>query len=115
MSSRVPTIENSLKVFNLKLLDKWTKEKIKEFEVYEFAPPKYVGPQAVWDKLRWLYDEKIGRDDLTPVKVHFTNEDLTDTPEENINFTDENLISSINKNKDQYLALLKQRNDKVHA
>lgn len=47
--------------------------------------------------------------------IHFTNEDLTDTPEENINFTDENLISSINKNKDQYLALLKQRNDKVHG
>lgn len=115
MSRKVPVIENSLKIFNLKLLDKWTKEKIKEFKVYEFAPPKYVGPQAVWDKLRWLYDEKIGRDDLTPVKVHFTNEDLTDTPEENINFTDENLISSINKNKDQYLALLKQRNDKVHA
>ena len=115
MSRKVPRIQNSLKVFNLKLLDQWTKDEIKEFIVHEFAPPKYVGPQAVWDKLRWLYDEKIDEDDLTPVKVHFTNEDLTDTPEENINFTDENLISSINKNKDQYLALLKQITDRSHS
>lgn len=98
---RLPNINNNLKIFNLELLNKWTEEDLSKLDKVRHSPEKYVGPKNVWDKFKHLYLDE-------GTKTHFTNEDLTDTPLEDINF------SFIQKIKDRYLALL-QNQDKFHG
>ena len=98
---RLPNINNNLKIFNLELLNKWTEADLSTLDKVKHSPEKYVGPKNVWDKLKYLYLDE-------GTKTHFTNEDLTDTPLEDINF------SFIQKIKDRYLALL-QNQDKFHG
>ncbi len=95
MVNRIPYINDSIKIYNLqnRFFDKWPEEEINQLEPSKYLPKKYVGPKDIWDNLKHLY-----RDEGT--KTHFTNEDLTDTPLEDINF------SSIQKQQSQLLALL---------
>ena len=90
---RLPNINDNLKIFNLELLNKWTEADLSKLDKVKLPPKKYVGPENIWNKFKHLY-----RDEGT--KTHFTNEDLTDTPLEDINF------SSIQKQQSQLLALL---------
>ena len=98
---RLPNINNNLKIFNLELLNKWTEADLSTLDKVKHPPEKYVGPKNVWDKFKHLYLDE-------GTKTHFTNEDLTDTPLEDINF------SFIQKIKDRDLALL-QNQDKFHG
>jgi len=93
---RLPNINNNLKIFNLELLNKWTEADLSTLDKVRHPPKKYVGPKNVWDKFKHLYLDE-------GTKTHFTNEDLTDTPLENINF------SSIQKQQNQLLALLQNQ------
>ena len=90
---RLPNINDNLKIFNLELLNKWTEADLSKLDKVKLPPKKYVGPENIWNKFKHLY-----RDEGT--KTHFTNEDLADTPLEDINF------SSIQKQQSQLLALL---------
>ena len=90
---RLPNINNNLKIFNLELLNKWTEADLSTLDKVRHAPEKYVGPKNVWDKLKHLYRE------TEQTETQFTNEDLT---------------GSIQKIKDQYLALL-QSQGKFHG
>jgi len=102
MVNRIPYINNSIKIYNLqnRFFDQWTEEEINQLKPSKYSPEKYVGPKDIWDNLKHLY-----RDEGT--KTHFTNEDLTDTPLEDINF------SSIQKPQATSLALL--GNSKAHG
>ena len=102
MVNRIPYINNSIKIYNLqnRFFDKWPEEEINQLKPSKYLPKKYVGPKDIWDNLKHLY-----RDEGT--KTHFTNEDLTDTPLEDINF------SSIQKPQATSLALL--GNSKAHG
>ena len=97
---RLPNINDNLKIFNLELLNKWTEADLSKLDKVKLPPKKYVGPENIWNKFKHLY-----RDEGT--KTHFTNEDLTDTPLEDINF------SSIQKPQATSLALL--GNSKAHG
>lgn len=94
---RLPNINNNLKIFNLELLNKWTEADLSTLDKVKHPPEKYVGPKNVWDKFKHLYLDE-------GTKTHFTNEDLTDTSLEDINF------SSIKKRQSQLLALLQAQN-----
>ncbi|UTC47327.1 InlB B-repeat-containing protein [Treponema vincentii] len=90
---RLPTINNDLKIFNLKLFDKWTIEEISLLtnEYKKHPPKKYIGPKKVWDKLKLFYLNEA-------TETQFTNADLT---------------GSIQKSTDTLLALL--GNSKTHG
>ena len=86
---RLPTINNDLKIFNLKLFDKWTIEEISLLtnEYKKHPPKKYIGPKKVWDKLKLFYLNEA-------TETQFTNADLT---------------GSIQKSTDTLLALLQNQ------
>ena len=86
---RLPRINNSLKIFNLKLFDKWTPEEISQLtnEYKKHPPEKYIGPKKVWDKLKLFYLNEA-------TETQFTNADLT---------------GAIQKQQSQLLALLQNR------
>lgn len=106
--SKIPAQITTLKIYNLqgRFLDQYTEEEIKQIKQQwqddgnkaGTAPGQYVGPQDVWNKLKLLFNEK------NPVKTHFTNEDLTDVDNKDINF------SVIKKPQDTFLALLGKNN-----
>ena len=108
--SGLPVEIGTLKIYNLqgRFLDQYTEEEIqqikKQWQNYgnrlQKAPKKYAGPQDVWNKLKLLFQEN-------PVKTHFTNEDLTDVDNDNINF------SALQKPQDTFLDLL--GNSKAHG
>ena len=106
MVNRIPTITEVLKIYNLqgRFFDKWSEEEIKKLSPYKYAPEKYVGPEDIWKKLKLLYTDKTEFN--KPVKTHFTNEDLTDVDNDNINF------SAIKKPQDTFLALLGKNNSR---
>ena len=87
---RLPTINNDLKIFNLKLFDKWTIEEISLLtnEYKKHPPKKYIGPKKVWDKLKLFYLNEA-------TETQFTNADLT---------------GSIQKQQSQLLALVQTQN-----
>lgn len=108
--SKIPAQIGTLKIYNLqgRFLDQYTEEEIKQVKKQwqnygneaGIAPGQYVGPQDVWNKLKLLFNEK------NPVRTHFTNEDLTDVDNDNINF------SAIQKPQDTFLALLGKNNSR---
>lgn len=101
--SSLPYKIETLKIYNLqgRFLDKWTEDEIKQAKEnwqrdgndIGNTPSKYVGPKDIFEKLKLLCNEGT-------TKTHFTNEDLTDINDENINF------SSIQKSQDTFLATL---------
>ena len=107
--SGLPAEIGTLKIYNLqgRFLDQYTEEEIKQIKKSwqsdgnhpEKAPSRYVGPQDVWNKLKLLFQEN-------PTKTHFTNEDLTDVDNDNINF------SAIQKPQDTFLALVSKNNSR---
>ncbi len=107
---RFPTEIGTLKIYNLqgRFLDKYTEEEIKQVKkqwqnygnMPGGVPSRYAGPQDVWNKLKLLLQE--GK----TTKTHFTNEDLTDVDNNNINF------SAIQKPQDTFLALLGNNNSR---
>lgn len=107
---RIPKEISTLKIYNLqgKFLDKYTEEEIKQVKkqwqnygnIPGDAPSKYAGPQDVWNKLKLLFQE--GK----TTKTHFTNEDLTDVDDKDINF------SAIKKPQDTFLALVSKNNSR---
>ena len=108
--SKIPVQIDTLKIYNLqgRFLDKYTEEKIqqikKQWQSYgnrpQKAPKRYAGPQDVWNKLKLLLQEE------ETTKTHFTNEDLTDVDDKDINF------SAIQKPQDIFLALLGKNNSR---
>ena len=100
MVNRIPEITGILKIYNLqgRFFDKWTEEEMKKSSPYKYAPEKYVGPEDIWKKLKLLYRNITEFNKQT--KTHFTNEDLTDVDNDNINF------SALQKPQDTFLALL---------
>ena len=108
--NRLPIEIGTLKIYNLqgRFLDKYTEEEIKQVKkqwqsygnVPGDDPLRYVGPQDVWNKLKLLFQER------KPTKTHFTNDDLTDVDDKDINF------SSIQKPQDTFLALLGKNNSR---
>ena len=107
---RLPTEIGTLKIYNLqgRFLDQYTEEEIKQVKkkwqsygnIPGGAPSRYAGPQDVWNKLKLLLREG------ETTKTHFTNEDLTDVDNDNINF------SAIKKPQDTFLALLGKNNSR---
>ena len=94
MPYRLPIIKNSLKIFKLKLLDKWSIDDISQItnEGKKHPPKKYVGPKDIWDKLKLLFLNG-------ETETQFTNADLT---------------GSIQKQQSRLLALL-QTQSKYHG
>lgn len=109
MNGRLPLVRETLKVYDLKgnffnisegdIMDNTQAEKN--------APKKYVGPENIWNKLKLLYLRKSENNE--PTKTYFTNDDMTDVDDKNINFT------SLNKPKGQLLAILKKRQEISHG
>ena len=109
---RIPKEIGTLKIYNLqgRFLDQYTDEEIKQVKKQwqnygneaGSAPARYAGPQDVWNKLKLLLREG------ETTETHFTNEDLTDVDNNNINF------SAIQKPQDTFLALL-QNQGKAHG
>jgi|GEM_PF-3132892 len=107
---RFPTEIGTLKIYNLqgRFLDQYTEEEIKQVKkkwqnygnMPGGVPSRYAGPQDVWNKLKLLLQE--GK----TTKTHFTNEDLTDVDNDNINF------SAIKKPQDTFLALIGKNNSR---
>ena len=108
---RIPKGIGTLKIYNLqgRFLDKYTEEEIKQVKKQwqnygneaGSAPSKYAGPQDVWNKLKLLFQ------DGKTTETHFTNEDLTNVDDKDINF------SAIKKPQDTFLALLGKNNSRV--
>ena len=107
---RLPSEIITLKIYNLqgRFLDQYTEEKIKQIKkqwqnygnIPAKLPERYAGQKDVWEKLKLLSDEE------TPTRTYFTNEDLTDVDNDNINF------SAIQKPQDTFLALLGKNNSR---
>ena len=92
---RLPLVRESLKIYNLQnnFLDKWTKEEIEQSEGKEYGPEEFVGPRSIWDKFLYKKETEFG----TPTI-----------------FIENNTTGSIQKIRDQYLALL-QNQGKSHG
>ncbi|MEL3904477.1 MAG: hypothetical protein P1P63_05135 [Treponemataceae bacterium] len=115
----MPIFNDKLTIKNLKGLERifqeWTKQEIETFTIQQLRPHEYKGPKNIYKEIQRLYYKRSGDDNT----IYFTDENgnIIEGPyyeDENDNFHPKT-TGSINKNKNQYLALLKQRNDKVHA
>ena len=109
MGNRSPYVRETLKVYDLKgnFFNISEDNIMDNAQAQKYAPKKYVGPENIWNKLKLLYLRK--NENNEPTKTHFTNDDLTNQNDENINFT------SLHKPKGQLLAILKKRQERSHG
>lgn len=86
----LPKIDNLLEIYNLKngLFYKWTKEEIEQFKLKQYGPRKFIGRRYIWDKFPYKKETEFGK----------TTE-----------FIPDNTTGSIQKIKDQYLALIQNQ------